>query len=185
MAIARDFVFFGRLSLDFAQTGDMGYGTRFERLTVPSELQRWLSLSPLRLSGVKTSREDLGRAKVLRGAIWRVAEAALGHTPPASADVRLVNRMACQPGLVRRLDRGGRSMGWHRPTTVAALATIAQDAVVLLGDPAQRSRLRRCENPGCRAVFHDDSRPGGRRWCASNRCGDRIRARIYRGRHRS
>ena len=45
MAIAKDFSFVGRLSLDFAQTGDMGYGARFERLTVPSELQRWLALS--------------------------------------------------------------------------------------------------------------------------------------------
>lgn len=72
-------MFFGRLSPDFAQPGDMGCGTRFERLTVPSELQRRLSLSPLRLSRVKTTREDLERAKVLRGAVWRVAEAALGH----------------------------------------------------------------------------------------------------------
>ena len=34
MAIAKDFGFIGRLCLDFAQTGDMGYGSQFERLTV-------------------------------------------------------------------------------------------------------------------------------------------------------
>ncbi len=185
MAIAKDFVFFGRLCLDFGHTGDMGYGSHFERLTIPSELQRWLSLSPLQLAALKITVKDLERAKALRRAIWRVAEAVLEHAVPAAADIRLINKTACQPGLTRELDRKAKSMCWRHPTIAAALATIAQDAVVLFGDPVQRLRLRCCENPQCRAVFYDDSRPGMRRWCASNRCGDRIRARLYRERHRS
>jgi predicted RNA-binding Zn ribbon-like protein len=185
MAVAKDFVFFGRLCLDFAHTGDMGYGTRFERLTGPSELQRWLSLSPLQLATVKITVENLEQAKMLRGAIWRVAEAIVGDAAPVAADIRLINRMACQPTLARKLDRKAKSMCWHHPTIAGALATIARDAVLLFGDQVQRTRLRRCENPGCRVVFYDDSRPGLRRWCASNRCGDRIRARLYRELHKS
>jgi predicted RNA-binding Zn ribbon-like protein len=185
MAIAKDFVFFGRLCLDFAHSGDMGYGTRFERLTSPSELQRWLSLSPLQLVTVRITAEDLEHAKMLRGAIWRVAEAILSDAVPAFADLQLINKIACQPNLTRKLDREAKSMSWHRPSMPAALATIAQDAVLLFGDQLQRARLRRCENPDCKAVFYDDSRPGLRRWCASNRCGDRIRARLYRERHKS
>jgi len=185
MAIAKDFGFVGRLSLDFAQTGDMGYGVRFERLTVPSELQRWLALSPLRMPRVRVTGEDLARAKLLRAAIWRVAEAMLGDTTLRAADVRHINRAAYERGLVRQLDPEVTSMRWHRPSAAAALHTIAQDAVLLFGEPRQRARLRRCENPRCKAVFFDDSRPGTRRWCASNRCGDRIRARLYRRRHNS
>ena len=128
---------------------------------------------------------DLLRAKMLRRAIWRVAEAVLATASPLIDDVRRINRMARQPGLVRQLDEEAKSMDWQRPTTAAALATIAQDAVLLFGDPAQRARLRRCENSGCRTIFFDDSRPGRRRWCAPNRCGDRIRARLYRERRRS
>src|SRR5215469_12984447 len=179
MAIAKDFVFFGRLCLDFAHTGDMGSGIRFERLTSPSELQRWLSLSPLQLATVRITAEELEHGKRLRGAIWRVAEAVLSDAVPAFADIQLINKVACQPNLARNLDREAKSMGWHRPTLPAALATIAQDAVLLFGDQLQRARLRRCENFHCKAVFYDDSRPGSRRWCASNRCGDRIRARLY------
>jgi predicted RNA-binding Zn ribbon-like protein len=185
MAIGKDFGFVGRLCLDFAQTGDMGYGHRFERLTSPAELQRWLSLSPLHLSSVRTKSADLANARLLRRAIWRVAAAALERDVPATADIRVLNRMAREPGLVRELDRAGRSIRWRRPTIDAALATIAQDAVVLFGDPTQRARLRRCGNPGCRVVFYDESRPGLRRWCAPNRCGDRVRAQVYRERHRS
>ena len=185
MAIAKDFKFIGRLCLDFAQTGDMGWGTRYERLTSPSELQRWLSISPLQLPRVRVTSEDLPRARLLRGAIWRVAEAVLAGAIPRTADVRLINGLACESNLVRELDSKARSWRWHRPTLAAALATIAQDAVLLFGDPVQRVRLRRCENPRCRIIFFDDSRPGLRRWCASERCGDRIRARSYRERKRS
>src|SRR5262249_61269402 len=63
MAIAKDFVFFGRLCLDFAHTGDMGHASRFERLTSPGELQRWLSLSPVPLPKVRITARDLHRAR--------------------------------------------------------------------------------------------------------------------------
>ena len=185
MAIAKDFVFFGRLCLDFAHTGDMGYGSRFERLTSRGELQRWLSLSPLALPKVRIRPEDLRRAKALRGAIWRIANAVLDRRLPDTGDVQLLNAISCRPGLVRKLDAAVKSSRWHRPIVKAVLATIAQDAVALFGDPKQLARMRRCENPKCKAVFYDDSRPGLRRWCAPNRCGDRIRARTYRERHRA
>lgn len=185
MAPAQDFRFIGRLSLDFAQTGDMGWGERYERLTSPSEFQRWLSLSPLQLSKVRSSSADLQNARSLRRAIWRVAEAVLAGTVPLGVDVRLINRTASQPGLVRELDNKGAAMRWRHPTAAAALAAIAQDAIILFGDPRQRARLRRCEHPHCRIIFFDDSRPGLRRWCASNRCGDRTRARDYRERKKT
>ncbi len=184
MAIARDFVFVGRLCLDLAHTGDMGYGARFERLTTRSELRRWLSLGRLRLDAVKPRRADLVTARSLRRAIWMVANAILDDVAPRAADVRLINRIGRRPGLSRQLGPGARSMRWHMPTAASALVSIARDTVELFGDDRQRARLRRCENPGCRSVFYDDSRPGRRRWCASNRCGDRIRARLYRLRRR-
>ena len=183
MAIGKDFSFIGRLSLDFAQTGDMGYGARFERLTSGSELRRWLSLSTLGLVNAPATIADLTRARRLRGAIWRIANALLARSKPEVRDVRLLNATATQSGLARELDLTATTSHWHRPTASAALATIAQDAVDLFGDPSARARLRRCENHSCRVVFYDDSRPGQRRWCAPNRCGDRVRAQTYRDRH--
>jgi predicted RNA-binding Zn ribbon-like protein len=185
VAIAKDFRFIGRLCLDFAQTGDMGWGDRYERLTKPSELQRWLAKSSLQLAGIKVTEDDLAQAKKIRGAIWRVAEAVLARAVPAAADVRLINQAGCQPNLVKELDGKAASARWHRPNCAAAMATIAADAVSLFGDPLQRARLRRCEHPPCRVIFYDDSRPGLRRWCAANRCGDRVRARAYRKRQRA
>lgn len=184
MAISRDFAFVGRLCLDLTVTGDMGYGTRFERLINSKEFERWLSISPLRLANIRVGPQDVEDAKKLRGAIWRVVGAVLARVAPAPADVRIINRVGREPALVRELRPGAESMRWRRPTAAAALATIAQDAIVLLGDSTQRARIHRCENPRCRTVFYDDSRPGLRRWCAPNRCGDRMRAKLYRDRHR-
>jgi len=183
--MTKDFRFIGRLCLDFAQTGDMGWGERYERLTKPTELQRWLSMSSLQLAAIRVTEKDLAEAKTVRGAIWRVAQAILSRTDPAVADIRLINRSGCQPNLVKELDGKATKAGWHRPNFTAAMATIAADAVSLFGDPGQRARLRRCEHPRCRTIFYDDSRPGLRRWCASNRCGDRVRASAYRERNRS
>jgi predicted RNA-binding Zn ribbon-like protein len=183
MARARDFSFIGRLCLDFAQTGDMGWGARYERLTSPSELGRWLALCRLHVAIASVTAADVTQAIGLRRAIWRVAQAVLAGDKPQVVDVRRLNIEARQSGLVRELTTDGTSMRWYRPNVAAALATIAQDAVTLFGDPQQRARLRHCENSACRVVFFDDSRPGARRWCAPNRCGDRIRAREYRRRH--
>jgi predicted RNA-binding Zn ribbon-like protein len=184
MSISPDFGFVGRLCLDLTVTGDMGYGARFERLISPAELRRWFSISPLRIANIRVRRADVADAKALRGAIWRVVGAVLAGRVPTAPDVRLINRVGREPALIRELHPGAEAMRWYRPTAARALATIAQDAVVLLGDPAQRLRIHRCENPRCRVVFYDDSRPGLRRWCAPNRCGDRMRAKLYRERHR-
>ncbi len=182
MAIAKDFVFFGRLSLDFAHTGDMGHGPSFERLKSPADLNRWLSISQLHLPKIRISSADLDDAQRARSAIWRIASALITNTVPKSNDVRCINCWARQPCLARQLSANARDMSWHSPSIEAALATIAQDAVRLFGDATQRARMRQCENPNCRAIFYDDSKPGLRRWCASNRCGDRMRARRYRER---
>src|SRR5262249_5854277 len=123
---------------------------------------------------------DLARAKALRGAIWRIAQEVLDGDLPKASDVARLNAEARLGALVRSLASDLASVVWYRPNASAALATIAQDAIALFGDPSQRARLRRCENSECRVVFYDDSRPGSRRWCFANRCGDRIRAREYR-----
>src|SRR5688572_25797898 len=135
VAIAKDFRFIGRLCLDFAQTGDMGWGSRYERLTTSSELQRWLLLSPLKVAGLKILKEDLRHAKQLRRAIWRVAEALLAGATPRRGDIQMINRTARQPNLVRELEPGAKSMRWRQPTAAAAVTTIAQVAVIFLGDP--------------------------------------------------
>ena len=45
-------------------------------------------------------------------------------------------------------------------------------------------RLKMCAAEECRRVFYDRSKPATRRWCMSTLCGNRIKTRTYRARHR-
>ena len=46
-------------------------------------------------------------------------------------------------------------------------------------------RLKMCAAEECRRVFYDRSKPATRRWCMSTLCGNRIKTRTYRARHRN
>ncbi|MEV7950884.1 CGNR zinc finger domain-containing protein [Streptomyces rubiginosohelvolus] len=61
-----------------------------------------------------------------------------------------------------------------------ALALRTED--LLSGDGL--GRVRRCEGPGCGWFFLDRSRSGTRRWCSSQDCGNRDRARRHYSRTR-
>ncbi len=179
------FRYFGRLSLDLAVSGGAGPYARLETLNAPSDLAGWLAGSPLQAGGVAATTSDLAAARRLRRAVWNVANAVIDESPPRTADVATINDAAAQPPLIPALDTSGVVGGWREPTARQALSDVARDAIELLSDPAQRARLRRCASPDCALIFYDSSRPGRRRWCSTERCGDRMRARAYRARRQA
>lgn len=67
-------------------------------------------------------------------------------------------------------------------TGSALLSTVARDAVELFTGPYAR-RIRECGSYDCQLLFVDTSRPGRRRWCAMERCGNRHKVRAHRARH--
>lgn len=65
----------------------------------------------------------------------------------------------------------------------AALATVARDAVTLVGSPLV-GRVKECQNPECSLLFLDDSQARRRRWCSMDRCGNLAKVAGYRSRGR-
>jgi predicted RNA-binding Zn ribbon-like protein len=59
-------------------------------------------------------------------------------------------------------------------TTAQALSTIARDSIDLFSSPLG-DRVRICEADDCGLLFVDTSRPGTRRWCSMEWCGDRAK----------
>ncbi len=177
---ARWFFDSGSLALDFAYTGDYGYGVpEWEHLHAPSDLGAWMAdrFGPL---AAEPDDADLAAALRLRAAISRVALALADGRTPAPADIDDINRAAGAPPPVPHLPGG---TGQPRPADPTAwLSWIARDAVALFGAGAQR--IRRCAADDCALVFHDTSRPGTRRWCSMRRCGNRTKTRIHRSRSR-
>jgi predicted RNA-binding Zn ribbon-like protein len=180
-----EYSFGGRLSLDLTWTLRYRAIAPTELLVAPDDLRRWLSEAVAEVDG-PLDAELLDGAIALREAIHDAARAIIDDRDVRPADRRTINDWAARPGPYVTLERGragatgARTVLRPRAEAESALAAVAVDAVELLG--AGDGRLRLCEGPGCSLLFHDGSRPGRRRWCSTERCGNRVNTATYRRR---
>ncbi|MEU8197239.1 CGNR zinc finger domain-containing protein [Microbispora amethystogenes] len=179
------------LCLEFLMSGGVGVYACYESLHEPADLARWTAVSRLGLDQVDTTMDDLARAKVLRAALWGLAaDRAHGRTP-RQADVDAVNEAAAAAPLVPvmtvpvmtgdAMTMDGRRSWAPAATGRQVVATVARDAIDLFTGPFA-ARVRECAADGCPLVFVDTSRPGSRRWCSMERCGNRHKVRAHRSR---
>ncbi|TDC39548.1 zf-CGNR multi-domain protein [Micromonospora sp. 15K316] len=183
----------GALCLEFLTAGGPGpVGRRYEALHRPADLAAWLALSRLRFDPDKleVDEEELSTARRLRDALWRLACARSGGRPPSDepadfdvtpADLATLNEVAAGPPLAPRLTADGHRRWVYPARGGQALATIARDAIDLFAGP-HADRIRKCGAHNCHLVFVDTSRPGQRRWCSMERCGNRHKVRSLRAR---
>ncbi|MGW1404672.1 CGNR zinc finger domain-containing protein [Streptomyces sp. NPDC002403] len=174
----------GALCLELLPTGGYARYAAYEVLHTPEDLVRWAGES--RLPGglsPSVSAEELARAHELRGALWNLTADRAHGRALARADLAVVNAMAAEPPLVPRIDPGGESLAFAPDATgTALLSTVARDAVELFTGP-YADRIRECGSDSCKLLFVDTSRPGRRRWCAMERCGNLHKVRAHRARH--
>jgi predicted RNA-binding Zn ribbon-like protein len=158
-------------------------GESLDRLATPEDLSRWLEVAGV-ASGARCDRELLAQARDLREALYRLVTAAREHTPPDAAGLALINGWARQEAPSPQLDVSLRVTHVGPDPCRAALGRLARAAIELVtGD--ELARIRNCANPGCSLLFIDHSRPGRRRWCSMERCGNRDKTARYRQRRRT
>jgi predicted RNA-binding Zn ribbon-like protein len=170
----------GSLALDLVATVADRPGSHRERLHTPSDLDRWLIEAEL-VRTPAASAEELDQARALREAVWSLVERSLADGTPRPADRRLVNEWAARRPPVPQLGAGWSSTPGNRSDVGTALSAVARDAVDLLAGP-DRMRIRRCGR--CTLHFVDRSRPGNRRWCSMELCGNRSKAEAFRERQK-
>ena len=166
----------GRPSLDFAHTGGEGSLARWEILHRGDDLARWLSL----ILGVEVVAEDaeVAAARQVRNAIGRLAYARAAAEAWAPADVQTVNTTARGIPPTPQLRPDGTFV--NPVTSVeAALSALARDAIDLFSGPLG-DRIRVCAAENCGLLLVDASRPGDRRWCSMQVCGNRAKVRAHR-----
>ncbi|HEV7626426.1 MAG TPA: CGNR zinc finger domain-containing protein [Streptomyces sp.] len=173
----------GALCLEFLTTGGPDDLARFEVLHNPEDLTDWLALSRLRLSpaSVSVSSAELQAAHRLRDALWGLARETAHGRLPGERDVAEVNRAAAGPSLVPQIGDDGTHSWQPSAAGGQALSAIARDAVGLFTGRLA-ARVRECGAHDCFLIFVDASRPGQRRWCAMERCGNRHKVRALRAR---
>ena len=168
----------GRNCLDFTHTGGEGEYAVWEQLHEPEDVA-WALGVILGVDGLRVTGSDLPAVRRLRAAITRLARDPERH----DADVAVVNAAAARPPLVPRLELGG-DAALEPGTAEQALSTLARDAVDLFSSPLA-GRIRVCEADDCGLLFVDASRPGRRRWCSMDRCGDRQKKHRTRSRRQT
>jgi predicted RNA-binding Zn ribbon-like protein len=172
----------GSVSFALSVTGHPFDPDRFEVLREPSDLERWAN-DVVGAPGVRVTSASVSEAKRLRSAIWHATGAVIDGHPVPPDDRATLNRFAGRPSLVPRLDPGGGRSWVPSAPASALLSTIARDSIEVAAGPLA-TRIKRCEGSNCAIPFLDTSRPGTRRWCSMDRCGNRAKAAAHRRRHR-
>lgn len=155
-----------------------------ERWRTPEDLGRWCLEAGLLSVAPDVSEAELAAARALREVTYRLVQAARSQHGFTQNDLDTLNSWAARRALIPELAPNGQDLIWRAEAPLeAVLASIARDAVELLASDLI-GRIRECAAPECTVLFIDGSRPGKRRWCSMNRCGNRLKKQVFRQRQK-
>ena len=176
---------------DFANSLDVRHFThrgvqhaQGDELIGPRELAAWMSRQRLLAEGTKITAAMFDSALRLRAGIRAYLECNPAQRRKDTEAVRSLNKAMKLFPLVAEA-RGDRSMtlATSRRDGLAGLSVVVAE----LYDGSisgTLDRLKMCAAEECRRVFFDRSKPATRRWCMSTLCGNRMKTKTYRARHR-
>jgi predicted RNA-binding Zn ribbon-like protein len=150
-----------------------------EWIGTPAELRTWLHEHDLPADGL-TSR-DVERAHEVREALRRLLVANNERTVDYEA-LDLVNRAIDRSRLRPELTPAGARLVPAARGVDAALGRILAVALDSMREGTW-ARLKACRQ--CRWSFYDYSRNRSATWCSMSICGNRLKTRAYRRRHRA
>ncbi|WP_035858550.1 CGNR zinc finger domain-containing protein [Kitasatospora cheerisanensis] len=173
----------GALCLELLTTGGPGPYRRYEALREPADLAAWAERSRLTPTPVlEISEAEVEDARGLRDALFRVVIAHTRGEPSSPGDLETINHAAARPDLVPAIAPTLERQWAGTPTGTHLLTAVARDAVELLTGPFAH-RIRSCAAEDCHLLYVDTSRPGRRRWCSMEHCGNLHKVRALRARH--
>lgn len=177
---------------DFANSLDVRHFTHHgvqhvqsDALTDPRELAAWMSQRGLLAVGARITPAMFDAALQLRKSIRAyLACDPVERRKNKDAIRSLNNALRAFPLVVEAWNDRDMTLGPARGESLAGMSAIAAELYVgsvkgILG------RLKMCAAGECRRVFFDRSKPATRRWCMSTLCGNRMKTRTYRERHRN
>jgi predicted RNA-binding Zn ribbon-like protein len=170
----------GSLSLNLVATVARRFADPAERLTTVKRLKGWLSSVGLDVDTALTG-EDLARLRRLRESLDELFRCALAGTQPSAVALAEVNTAAASSVL--QLSPNGTGLAVARDAASpldAVMALVAADAIRIVTGH-ERADLRVCNADDCRMLYLTHGRRA-RRWCSSERCGNRSRVAAHRAR---
>jgi len=191
----------GEFALDYCNTGQGVRGSRgIEWFKSFGELLSWLEASGVvgrkQATTLRTRAEAspeqaakvFARALGLREAIARALIAKTEEKKPAEEDLRLIEREYARTAPCGRLMPSDEGFRWTVDAEAdeldAVLRPVLESAVSLMTSERMK-RLRRCGNTTCYWLFLDQTKNCSRRWCEMKSCGNLMKVRRHRERHRA
>ena len=169
----------------FVNTVDLQNGP--EELSSPNTLRDWLLARGLMEADSPITDSDLKHAIALREAIRGLIGANSGGTV-YPVDLATLNEAAAASRLRARFGPDGKAR--LEPETTGVVAGLGKLVAAVFASMGQSdgqmewARLKLCSSSSCRWVFYDRSRNHSSRWCTMAECGNRAKARRFRGRSR-
>jgi predicted RNA-binding Zn ribbon-like protein len=120
----------------------------------------------------------LGRARVLREAIYRIFSALARDEAPVPEDVAVLDDEYHRGIARRRLMADGWVWTLEGDVLEWPFGPVALSAADLLTSD-QLNRVKECTNQSCTWLFLDVSKNRSRRWCDMRDCGNRAKARRH------
>jgi predicted RNA-binding Zn ribbon-like protein len=190
----------GRLSLDFVNTlGDRLGAAQNEHLADYATLVAWAvhagaldaaggrRLTKQAAASPRAAAAVVEDAMALREAIYRMVlnRARAPHATDLARLNRELARASAEPHVA--FHDGRYQVGWIESDELTApLDAIVRDAVDLLTDADDCTRVRQCESAqGCGWIFLDCTKGRTRRWCDMKVCGNRAKARRHYARRKA
>jgi predicted RNA-binding Zn ribbon-like protein len=162
------------MCLDLTHTGGEGEYAEWELFYGPLDVVRYLSVIVGTNIAAPKSHE-FAELRALRTAITIAARTLVTGNVPNARYFATINKTATGSPLVPQFAGSNGSVLLPGGTS-AALSTIARDAIDVFSSPLS-ARIRICGAEDCGLLFVDASRPGQRRWCSMQWCGDRAKKR--------
>ncbi len=188
----------GDIAIDFINTAaDWASGDPIDRLGGLEGLADWARVaglvSPDELLAMKAQAarrpDEAARvfedATALRGALWRLFEAAAHQRRAGAADLATLKDWTCRARGHQELaqtDDGFRDR-WTKdaPILETPVYAIALAAEAVLKD-GRLDRIHVCGGDSCEWMFLDNSKNASRRWCSMATCGNSAKVKKFRKR---
>lgn len=155
-----------------------------DRIAEPDALRTWLTAQGLLpADDTAAGADDVVTAHELRRVLRDLAAANHDGTADPVATAAL-NDLTATVGLTARfIPDGTLELTGTAPGVTGALARLLGAVAVAVADGTW-PRLKLCRNDACAVAFYDRSRNRSGRWCDMAVCGNRMKARTFRERHR-
>jgi predicted RNA-binding Zn ribbon-like protein len=165
-------------SVDWSPEDEHTHPEQTDVLRAEDMLGRWgRRCNLLGEDAKRASTAELGRARSLRDAVYRLFSSVSQGKEPTRGDLDLlmsdyaeaVNHASLQAG------KGLYKFDWPPQDLRRIRFAVATDAIALLRDPSRLERVSRCPGRDCGWLFLNAS--GRRRWCSMSTCGSREKMR--------